>query len=54
MMNLHISRLDMNSVGTDIVYSLHRQPGPGGAEEDAEYRDGKIHRRHEGRQDYRE
>jgi hypothetical protein len=44
----------MNSVGTYVVYSLHRGLGPGGAEEDAECRDGKIHRQHEGRQDYRE
>jgi hypothetical protein len=44
----------MNSVGTDVVYSLHRRPGPGDAEEDADLMDGKIHRPHEGRQDYRE
>ncbi len=32
----------MNSVGTDVFYSLHRGLGPGGAEEDAECMDGKI------------
>jgi hypothetical protein len=32
----------MNSVGTVVVYSLHRGLGPGGAEEDADCMDGKI------------
>jgi len=38
----------MNSVGTVVVYSLHRGLGPGGAEKDAVCMDGKIHRWHEG------